>query len=88
MIRRYETLRTLLLEVFGVDEATAAADACLMEHAVSPQTMSRITRFLDLLHRGESFDLEGLQAMHRRGTGRCSSCVAAGFCQAAEAAVH
>ena len=34
---RHQTFRTLL-EDLGVDGKTAAADACLMEHAVSPQS--------------------------------------------------
>lgn len=34
---RHQTFRTLL-EDLGVDGKTAAADACLMEHAVSPES--------------------------------------------------
>ena len=34
---RHQTFRTLL-ENLGVDGKTAATDACLMEHAVSPQS--------------------------------------------------
>ena len=38
---RHQTFRTLL-ENLGVDGKTAAADACLMEHAVSPESYEAI----------------------------------------------
>lgn len=38
---RHQTFRTLL-EDLGVDGKTAAADACLMEHAVSPESYEAI----------------------------------------------
>ena len=38
---RHQTFRTLL-EDLGVDGKTAAADACLMEHAVSPESYKAI----------------------------------------------
>ena len=38
---RHQTFRTLL-EDLGVDGKTAAADACLMEHAVSPESYNAI----------------------------------------------
>ena len=38
---RHQTFRTLL-EDLGVDRKTAAADACLMEHAVSPESYEAI----------------------------------------------
>lgn len=46
IILRHRKLRKFLVEVLGVDEQTAEQDACLMEHAVSPQTMDRLTDFL------------------------------------------
>jgi len=86
--RRFETLRALLIEVFGVDEEDAESDACLMEHAVSPVTVNRISRFLDQLHSGKSFDLESLQRFYGKDTNMCAGCEALGYCQAAEAAAH
>ena len=38
---RHQTFRTLL-EDLGVDGKTAAADACRMEHAVSPESYEAI----------------------------------------------
>ena len=46
IIQRHRKLRKFLVEVLGVDQQTAEQDACLMEHAVSPQTMDRLTDFL------------------------------------------
>lgn len=36
-LERYQTFK-ILLESLGVDSIAAAADACLMEHAVSPES--------------------------------------------------
>lgn len=43
---RHKKLRQFLIEVLGVDADIAEKDACLMEHAVSAQTMDRLTDFL------------------------------------------
>ena len=48
VIRRYDTIHSLLVEVLGVDPATAAIDACMMEHAVSPATVERMQELLRL----------------------------------------
>jgi len=46
IIQRHRKLRQFLIEVLGVDTSIAEKDACLMEHAVSPQTMEQLTDFL------------------------------------------
>ncbi len=46
VISRHRKLRKFLTEVLGVEPEIAEKDACLMEHAVSPQTMERLTGFL------------------------------------------
>jgi DtxR family Mn-dependent transcriptional regulator len=43
---RHKKLFRFLVEVLGVDADIAEKDACLMEHAVSSQTMQRLTDFL------------------------------------------
>ena len=43
---RHKKLRQFLIEVLGVDGQIAEKDACLMEHAVSAQTMDKLTEFL------------------------------------------
>lgn len=44
--QRHMKLKQFLVEVLGVGHETAEKDACLMEHAVSSQTMDRLTEFL------------------------------------------
>lgn len=44
--QKHRKLRRFLVEVLGVDPDIAEKDACLMEHAVSAQTMERLTEFL------------------------------------------
>lgn len=85
--RRFETLKKLLTEVFGVPESDAESDACLMEHAVSPVTINRITRFLEHLEAGNSVSRGGLEHLYEEGAAACADCEAEGFCKAAESAV-
>lgn len=49
---RHNTFRQLLTEL-GVDEKTAAADACEMEHAVSPASYEALKRLTDNRKGGE-----------------------------------
>ena len=86
VLRRFEALRTLLIEVFGVDEEDAESDACLMEHAISPVTINRISTFLEHLHAGETVDLESLQRLYGAAAPVCLDCEAVGFCRATESA--
>lgn len=44
--RRHEVLRSFLVEVLGLDHKVAERDACLMEHAVSSETIERLVNFL------------------------------------------
>jgi DtxR family Mn-dependent transcriptional regulator len=76
MLRRFETIRDVLVEVFGVDPETAAEDACAMEHTASPATIKGM--------------MEALRRARARGTDlplldetSCDACAAAGTCQAA-----
>lgn len=45
--RRHRVLRKFLVDVLGVGEKVAENDACLMEHAVSPETMEKLIEFLE-----------------------------------------
>ncbi|MCP3979268.1 MAG: metal-dependent transcriptional regulator [bacterium] len=80
VIRRYETMRDVLVEVFGVDAETAEVDACMMEHAVSPATLNRIQSFLESARTGK-VKLPARKARSR--TDPCARCEEAGACQAA-----
>lgn len=84
--RRFEVLKALLTEVLGVDAGTARADACEMEHAVSPATVNRIEALIERLRSGESIDLKKLANLNRDIADRCAECAAVGVCQAAATA--
>ena len=47
MIFERHTVLTKLLTTIGVDEETAAEDACRIEHVISPQTLEAIKSFLE-----------------------------------------
>lgn len=45
--RRHEILLVFLVEVLGVERKTAEKDACLMEHAVSTETVEKLVDYLE-----------------------------------------
>jgi DtxR family Mn-dependent transcriptional regulator len=45
--KRHRLLKKFLIEVLEVPPAIAEQDACLMEHAISPETSSRLIKFLE-----------------------------------------
>jgi len=83
MLRRHATIRDVLVELFGVDPETAAEDACLMEHAVSPSTIHRMMESLQRHResRGEPTRSGGPEEFD------CSECEAAGRCLAMDPGV-
>ncbi|HEX3030610.1 MAG TPA: metal-dependent transcriptional regulator [Clostridia bacterium] len=46
IFQRHIKLKHFLVKTLGVDPTIAEKDACLMEHAVSSETMDRLTGFL------------------------------------------
>ena len=79
MLRRFETIRDVLIEVFGVDPDTAAEDACAMEHTASPAT---IKGMMEALHRARHH--HGLEVVQETS---CDACAAAKTCQAVASAI-
>ena len=49
--QRYEVLRRFFTDVLNVDPKTADRDACEIEHVVGPDTLKRLTAFLDYVTR-------------------------------------
>jgi Mn-dependent DtxR family transcriptional regulator len=47
--RRYELLKRFLNDILGVEAATAAGDACGIEHLISSETTDKIDRQLEKL---------------------------------------
>ena len=53
VVRRFETVRDVLVEIFGIDPGVADVDACQMEHAVSPSTANRMRSLLERVRAGK-----------------------------------
>src|SRR5580765_1331323 len=79
VIRRYETVRALLVEGLGVNPETAAIDACMMEHAVSPDTLARMQDWLD--KQRDRKKRRPRLARRLRGN-LCEGCARRGVCRA------
>jgi DtxR family Mn-dependent transcriptional regulator len=80
VLRRFETVRDVLVEVFGIDAETAAVDACMMEHAVSPVTVNRMGLLLERLRAGRPPVPARWNRIAQHDP--CSECEVAGTCQA------
>jgi DtxR family Mn-dependent transcriptional regulator len=79
VIRRYDTIRALLVEVLGVSPETAEIDACMMEHAVSPTTVLRMQEALERHRNPRALT----PSMKRRRRGHlCAGCKSRGVCRA------
>ena len=46
---RHIILRRFLKEVLGVDKNRAEEDACKLEHALSPESLEKLTKFMDFI---------------------------------------
>ena len=80
---RNDLIHKFLLEVLKLPPETAARDACVLEHVVSPMTLERITSFLEFLrvcNRGANETITHFEhwiACHERGDD-CEECPGAG----------
>jgi DtxR family Mn-dependent transcriptional regulator len=48
--RKHDTLKNFLM-ILGITEKTADEDACKIEHIVTPETMKRLTKFVDFVQK-------------------------------------
>jgi DtxR family Mn-dependent transcriptional regulator len=46
---RHTIISDFLATILGVDQETARSDACKIEHAISPQTLERLVRFIEFI---------------------------------------
>jgi len=46
---RHQTLKRFLTKILGVEESVAEEDACRMEHVISPETMNRLTDYIQTI---------------------------------------
>lgn len=49
-IEKHDTLKKFL-KIFGVDDKVANVDACKIEHVVNNETMKRLTKFVEFVHK-------------------------------------
>ena len=47
VVDRHRALRSFLMEVLGLDEQRAEADACRMEHDISDEALDRLRRLME-----------------------------------------
>ncbi|MBN3037998.1 MAG: metal-dependent transcriptional regulator [Candidatus Omnitrophica bacterium] len=47
--KRHDTLSKFLTEILNIEPKIAAEDACKMEHAISPYTFGKLTKFLEFV---------------------------------------
>lgn len=85
VVRRFDVIKTFLMEVLRLDVEAAEVDACMMEHAVSPGTVNRMESLVHLVKSGAVVVAPARRL--QRNVSVCSDCEAAGSCQA-EAAVE
>ena len=48
--RKHDTLKKFLM-ILGITEKTADEDACKIEHIVTPETMKRLTKFVEFVQK-------------------------------------
>lgn len=71
VVRRHEVLRDFFVKVLAVNEDEAEETACKMEHAVSPNIVDRIIRFVEFVEicpRGGNEWINGFQKFCNQGT--------------------
>lgn len=50
------TILKFLTEILGVDKKEAEIDACKLEHSISNNTFTKLSKFLDFIDQSASFD--------------------------------
>ncbi len=45
---KHRKIKQFLVEILEVDPETAEKDACLVEHVISPETMMKMAKYLDI----------------------------------------
>jgi DtxR family Mn-dependent transcriptional regulator len=80
VLRRFETVRALLVDVLALDEETAEREACRMEHAVGPATVRRLAVLVDRIRDERALDRTSLARAMRNVRAGCEDCEASGMC--------
>jgi len=78
--RRHSLLRDFLTDVFGLDEKTAEANACRMEHAIDAEVMEKFRRFTRFVQQCPRAGADWVEAFRTRGernpdSAQCRQCL-------------
>jgi len=74
-----QVLRAFLCEILGVDEATAEADACKIEHLISEESGAALVRFMTFL-RNKDTNAQSLLEDFKKLTADCPPGTTCDFC--------
>ncbi len=79
LTRRHQLVRYFLVEILGVDYDAAEADACLIEHVITPETSDKLLDFIEFVEecpRGSPLWLDQFKQCQANGEGRipCEGC--------------
>lgn len=61
----HEVLSSFLQEILGLDHETASRDACRIEHAVSPETVSRLRAVAEFIEREPQINVDWQKEFRR-----------------------
>ena len=78
---RHAVLKDFLLNILQIDPETAENTACSMEHAIDTQTLERLVRFIDYIHKCPRTGEDWIKAFVNyctsddRDQGKCDQCI-------------
>ena len=81
IVHRHRVLKDFLFNVLQIDEPTAEATACRMEHVIDPKTVERLVCFIEYIHTCPRAGGEWLDSFVRfcksdpKHPGECSMCI-------------
>ena len=79
--RRHHDLRRFLVDVLGIDEPAAGANACRMEHAVDEEVLVRLRRLTEFMASCPRTGHNWVESFHRLASeGRCGPSSSCGQC--------
>jgi DtxR family Mn-dependent transcriptional regulator len=78
IISRHEALTRFFAQGLGIDQETAEADACKIEHVISPLSMERLAKFVEFMEdcpltRADFFGRYKYYLPHRKLPQDCSN---------------
>lgn len=67
LVRSHEALKTFLERILGLPEKEADENACRMEHAISPETLSRLIEFIEFVDKASDVRRQWLEKFAQSG---------------------